>query len=138
MKVALTLGHSASHRPKADLTGSGDYTHDWSFYVRGDPGCKIHNYIDRVVFKLHDTFPNPVQGLSLRLLVKRLDLPFNFSLMLKCYSNMIMSKCLTSQFSILFSVIKKPPYEIHEQGYGTFILAVEVNFKNKREPRKIE
>ncbi|KAL5260529.1 hypothetical protein ACHWQZ_G010611 [Mnemiopsis leidyi] len=96
VKVALTLGHSASHRAKADLTGSGDYTHDWSFYVRGDPGCKIHNYIDRVVFKLHDTFPNPVQ------------------------------------------VIKKPPYEIHEQGYGTFILAVEVNFKNKREPRQIE
>ena len=60
VKVALTLGHSASHRAKT--ANSDDFTHDWSFYVRGDHGCKIHNYIDRVVFKLHESFKNPIQG----------------------------------------------------------------------------
>lgn len=60
VKVALILGHTASHRG-SEIT-SEDFTHDWSFYVRGVEGTKIHSYIERVIFKLHESFSNPNQG----------------------------------------------------------------------------
>lgn len=35
------------------------YTHDWEVFVRGVDNADIHNYIEKVVFLLHDTFRNP-------------------------------------------------------------------------------
>lgn len=35
------------------------------------------------------------------------------------------------------TVLKEPPYEIHESGYAGFDLPVEIHFRNKEEPRKI-
>ena len=34
-------------------------------------------------------------------------------------------------------VFKEPPYEVAESGYGSFMLPVEVFFRNKEEPRKV-
>ena len=38
----------------------------------------------------------------------------------------------------LFAVLKEPPYQIGESGYGSFFLPIEVYFKNKEEPRKVK
>lgn len=39
-----------------------DYTHKWTIFVRGADHAKIEHCIERVVFQLHDTFPNPNRG----------------------------------------------------------------------------
>lgn len=36
-----------------------DHTHKWTVYVRGFHGENIATYVKRVVFRLHDSFPNP-------------------------------------------------------------------------------
>lgn len=36
------------------------------------------------------------------------------------------------------AVIKQPPYEVNESGYGSFEIIIEVHFRNKSEPRKAE
>lgn len=38
---------------------------------------------------------------------------------------------------LLFSVVKEPPYQVSESGYGSFMLPVEVHFRNKDEPKKV-
>ena len=35
-------------------------------------------------------------------------------------------------------VIKDPPYEISESGYAGFLMHIDVYFKNKDEPRKLQ
>lgn len=35
------------------------------------------------------------------------------------------------------TVLKDPPYQVAEAGYGSFFLPIEVYFKNKEEPRKL-
>lgn len=40
--------------------------------------------------------------------------------------------------NILLSVLKDPPYQVAEAGYGSFFLPIEVYFKNKEEPRKLK
>ena len=37
----------------------GDHTHKWTVYVRGAHDEDISSYIKRVVFRLHESFPNP-------------------------------------------------------------------------------
>ena len=37
----------------------------------------------------------------------------------------------------LCTVVKEPPYQVSESGYGSFTLPVEVIFRNKEEPRKV-
>lgn len=39
-------------------------------------------------------------------------------------------------FSIL--VIKLPPYKVEESGYGSFLLVIEIYFRNKEEPKKVK
>ena len=34
-------------------------------------------------------------------------------------------------------VVKEPPYSVTENGYGCFMLPIEIHFKNKEDPRKI-
>jgi len=38
----------------------------------------------------------------------------------------------------LLTVLKHPPYEVTECGYGSFETTIEVHFRNKSEPRKAE
>ncbi len=38
---------------------------------------------------------------------------------------------------VLFAVVKEPPYQVSEAGYGSFNLPVEVYFRNKDEPKKV-
>ncbi|XP_065059758.1 protein AF-9-like [Rhopilema esculentum] len=35
-------------------------------------------------------------------------------------------------------VIKLPPYKVEESGYGSFLLLIEIYFKNKEEPKKVK
>lgn len=59
VKVIFEIGHEASVRNKRTPEG---FTHDWELFVRGAENTDIHFFIDKVVFHLHDTFPNPKRG----------------------------------------------------------------------------
>jgi len=59
--VIFEIGHEASVRNKRTPEG---FTHDWELFVRGADNTDIHFFIDKVVFHLHDTFPNPKRGKS--------------------------------------------------------------------------
>lgn len=59
MTLNIELGHRADFRPKPSPEG---FTHDWTVFVRGPDGAKIHHYVEKVVFHLHDTFKNPKRG----------------------------------------------------------------------------
>lgn len=56
MRVTLECGHTSELR--AQRTPEG-YTHDWQVFVRGVDNAEIHQYIEKVVFQLHETFPKP-------------------------------------------------------------------------------
>ncbi|XP_041365204.1 protein AF-9-like isoform X2 [Gigantopelta aegis] len=53
VQVTVELGHHASTRKKPTQEG---FTHDWTVFVRGPDGSKIHYFIEKVVFHLHETF----------------------------------------------------------------------------------
>lgn len=36
-----------------------DHTHKWTVYVKGAHDEDISTYVKRVVFRLHESFPNP-------------------------------------------------------------------------------
>ncbi|XP_056636331.1 protein ENL [Diorhabda sublineata] len=56
LTILLEIGHDASLRSK---TTSEGFTHDWEVFVKGQNGADIHYYVEKVVFYLHETFPNP-------------------------------------------------------------------------------
>lgn len=56
VKVIFEIGHEASVRNKRTPEG---FTHDWELFVRGADNTDIHYFVDKVVFHLHETFPNP-------------------------------------------------------------------------------
>ena len=60
VQVTIRLGHDAQLRKKATLEG---FTHDWKVFVRGPEGGNIQNFVDKVVFYLHDSFPKAKRGL---------------------------------------------------------------------------
>ncbi|XP_012585291.1 PREDICTED: protein ENL isoform X2 [Condylura cristata] len=35
------------------------FTHDWMVFVRGPEQCEIQHFVEKVVFRLHDSFPKP-------------------------------------------------------------------------------
>jgi hypothetical protein len=45
--------------------------------------------------------------------------------------------CLCTQLLFFFPVVKAPPYQVSESGYGSFTLPIEIYFKSKEEPKKI-
>ena len=45
--------------------------------------------------------------------------------------------CLYRSHTNYFAVVKEPPYQVAESGYGSFMLPVEVYFRNKDEPKKV-
>ncbi|XP_063311932.1 protein ENL [Pelobates fuscus] len=56
VQVKLELGHRAQLRKKPTTDG---FTHDWMVFVRGPEQCDIQHFVERVVFRLHDSFPKP-------------------------------------------------------------------------------
>uniref|UniRef100_W5KEA2 MLLT1 super elongation complex subunit b n=1 Tax=Astyanax mexicanus TaxID=7994 RepID=W5KEA2_ASTMX len=56
VQVKLELGHRAQLRKKATTEG---FTHDWMVFVRGPETCDIQHFVERVVFRLHESFPKP-------------------------------------------------------------------------------
>ncbi|CAG9790981.1 unnamed protein product [Diatraea saccharalis] len=56
IKVNFEIGHEASLRSKKTPEG---FTHDWEVFVRGQEGADISNFVEKVVFHLHETFPKP-------------------------------------------------------------------------------
>lgn len=59
VQVKLELGHRAQLRKK--VTNEG-FTHDWMVFVRGPEACDIQHFVERVVFRLHESFPKPKRG----------------------------------------------------------------------------
>lgn len=57
--MVFDIGHKAI--VKSTPTPEG-FTHDWQLFVRGADNTNIHFFIDKVVFHLHETFPNPRRG----------------------------------------------------------------------------
>nr|XP_046247171.1 protein ENL isoform X1 [Scatophagus argus] len=56
VQVKLELGHRAQLRKKVTSEG---FTHDWMVFVRGPETGDIQHFIDKVVFRLHESFPKP-------------------------------------------------------------------------------
>ncbi|XP_693860.6 protein ENL isoform X3 [Danio rerio] len=56
VQVKLELGHRAQLRKKVTSEG---FTHDWMVFVRGPEGSDIQHFVDKVVFRLHESFPKP-------------------------------------------------------------------------------
>ncbi|XP_030631166.1 MLLT1 superfamily elongation complex subunit b [Chanos chanos] len=56
VQVKLELGHRAQLRKKVTAEG---FTHDWMVFVRGPEACDIQHFVERVVFRLHESFPKP-------------------------------------------------------------------------------
>ncbi|XP_010003882.1 PREDICTED: protein ENL [Chaetura pelagica] len=56
VQVKLELGHRAQLRKKPTTEG---FTHDWMVFVRGPEQFDIQHFVERVVFRLHESFPKP-------------------------------------------------------------------------------
>ncbi|OQR78189.1 hypothetical protein BIW11_06565 [Tropilaelaps mercedesae] len=54
VEVKIELGHKAILKEQATAEG---YTHDWTVFVKGPEGCKIENFVEKVIFLLHESFP---------------------------------------------------------------------------------
>lgn len=39
--------------------------------------------------------------------------------------------------TLIFIVLKEPPFEVSEQGYASFMLPIDIYFKNKGDPKKV-
>ena len=59
VQVKLELGHRAQLRKK--MTSEG-FTHDWMVFVRGPETGDIQHFVEKVVFRLHESFPKPKRG----------------------------------------------------------------------------
>lgn len=59
VKVTFDIGHESTLRNKPTPDG---FTHDWELYVRGCDSNDISQFVDRVVFNLHESFPKPKRG----------------------------------------------------------------------------
>ncbi|XP_034486116.1 protein AF-9-like [Drosophila innubila] len=56
VKVQFEIGHTSKLRSKKHPQA---FTHDWEIYVQGVNKADISAFVDKVVFILHDSFPNP-------------------------------------------------------------------------------
>lgn len=63
VQVKLELGHRAQLRKKVTSEG---FTHDWMVFVRGPETGDIQHFVERVVFRLHESFPKPKRGETTR------------------------------------------------------------------------
>ena len=58
----IVYGSSARPITKKDVPSDPSHTHAWTLFVRGVHGEDISYFIKKVVFKLHESFPNPLRG----------------------------------------------------------------------------
>ena len=63
VQVQIEIGHRATLKPYPAPNGM---THDWILFVRGQEGNHIENFIEKIVFILHETFPKPRRGMYLQ------------------------------------------------------------------------
>lgn len=42
-----------------------DHTHRWTVYVKGAHDEDISTYVKRIIFRLHESFPNPSRSTAL-------------------------------------------------------------------------
>ncbi|XP_063982939.1 protein ENL [Diachasmimorpha longicaudata] len=61
IRITLECGHVSMLRPRTTLEG---YTHDWEVFIRGVDNADISQYVEKVVFQLHETFPKPKRTLK--------------------------------------------------------------------------
>jgi YEATS domain-containing protein 1/3 len=54
VEVQLELGHRADPFPRNAPAG---FTHQWTLFVRGPDNCKIEEFVEKVIFHLHESFP---------------------------------------------------------------------------------
>lgn len=59
VKVTFDIGDESTLRKTPTPNG---FTHDWEIYVKGCDSNDISQYVDRVVFNLHESFPKPKRG----------------------------------------------------------------------------
>ena len=57
--MKLVFGHTANWRKKVTTDG---FTHDWTVLVRGEENCDIKNFVEKVVFYLHESFAKHKRG----------------------------------------------------------------------------
>lgn len=60
VQLELELGHRARPKPKPDPIKG--FTHEWEVFIRGLDNCKIEKFVEKVIFKLHTSFKNPIRG----------------------------------------------------------------------------
>lgn len=53
-----------SHVNPMPPTAPKDHTHSWTVFVKDPTGNDLTQYIKKVVFKLHDTYPNPTRTIE--------------------------------------------------------------------------
>lgn len=59
VRVQFELGHVSTLKAKV---GTDGFTHDWELSLRGVDGADISQFVDKVVFTLHESFPKPKRG----------------------------------------------------------------------------
>ena len=45
---------------------------------------------------------------------------------------------MVNDIVFIFPVVKDPPYFVEQSGYGGFVLPVEIYFRNKEDPKKVQ
>jgi len=59
LEVILEFGHTSTLRDAVESNVPGAATHDWEVWVKNPSNDKIENFLEKVVFTLHDTFKDP-------------------------------------------------------------------------------
>jgi transcription initiation factor IIF auxiliary subunit len=61
IQVIIEFGHKAFLKTKINSKG---HTHDWNVYVRAGDNQSIEKLVNKVQFRLHETFKNPIRSKS--------------------------------------------------------------------------
>lgn len=57
IRILFEIGHKAARKAKP----LDAFTHDWELFVRGLDGKEMSKYVEKIVFNLHESFPNPIR-----------------------------------------------------------------------------
>ena len=93
----IIYGNSAVALKKPE----NDHTHKWTVFVRGFNNEDISTYVRKVVFKLHESFLQPIRGIINE------------------------NQC---SLVLIFVVIDKFPFEVTETGWGEFQIQIKIFF----------
>lgn len=95
-------------------------THSWKLYIRGPNEEDLTSFIDKVAFTLHPSFAEPVRGSFLFLLTS-------------CFHQAQFQLHLNYSFHLIIIVVKAPPFEVSETGWGEFEASIRLYFKDPEE-----